>query len=72
MDFPLWSRAVTEWLSLFGIHLGAISFEEGSPIDRLIYIIMIGAGFMVLRRRGVRLAEIAGTISGWRFFSSTV
>ena len=53
------TRAVTEWLNFFGLNLGAIRLEEGSPVDRLIYIMLIAAGVMVLYRRRVRLATIA-------------
>jgi exopolysaccharide production protein ExoQ len=52
------SRAVSEWLSLGGLNFGAISFEEGSPIDRLVYLGLIVAGFYVLRQRQVRLGQL--------------
>ena len=51
------SRAVTEWLRLCGFSVGG-SLEEGSPIDRLFYIVLIVAGVMVLRRRNVRLGQL--------------
>jgi len=27
------SRAVSEWLNLFGLHVGGVTMEEGSPLD---------------------------------------
>src|SRR5262245_12136013 len=53
------SRPVTYWLNLWGIPVGgAVSLEEGSPIDRIFYIGMIASGIYVLNQRGVKLAEI--------------
>ena len=52
------SRAVSEWLNLFGFSFGAVSLEEGSPIDRLVYLGLIAAGFNILRQRQVRLGQL--------------
>jgi exopolysaccharide production protein ExoQ len=52
------SRAVSEWLSLGGLNFGAVNLEEGSPIDRLVYLGLIAAGFYVLRQREVRLGQL--------------
>ena len=52
------TRAVSEWLSLFGVHMGGISLEEGSPLDASVYYSLIGAGIYVLNRRRVRLSEV--------------
>ena len=52
------SRGTSEWLNTFGISAGAASLEEGSPLDRLVYIGLIASGFNILWRRRIRLAEI--------------
>jgi len=52
------TRQVSEWLSIFGFHVGAISLEEGSPFDACIYSFLIGAGMYVLYQRRIQLSEI--------------
>jgi len=52
------SRAVSEWLSLGGLNYGAATLEEGSPLDRLVYLGLIVAGFYVLHQRQVRLGQL--------------
>ncbi len=52
------SRQVSEWLNTFGLHAGAITLEEGSPLDRCIYFGLIAAGAYVLSKRHVQLSEI--------------
>src|SRR5438034_3145772 len=52
------SRQVSEWLNIFGLHVGAITLEEGSPLDRCIYFGLIAAGIYVLSKRRVQLLEI--------------
>src|SRR5436309_375201 len=52
------SRQVSEWLNTFGLHVGAITLEEGSPLDRCIYLGLIAAGIYVLSKRHVQLSEI--------------
>jgi O-antigen ligase len=52
------SRATSEWLNLFGFHVGAISLEEGSPLDACVYFALIAAGLYVLHQRQASLAEI--------------
>jgi exopolysaccharide production protein ExoQ len=52
------SRATSEWLGFFGVSIGGTSLEEGSPIDRLVYLGLICAAFYVLNKRHVRLAEV--------------
>ena len=52
------TRAVSEWLSLFGVSMGGISLEEGSPLDASVYYSLILAGIYVLNRRRVQLSEI--------------
>jgi O-antigen ligase len=52
------SRQVSEWLNLFGLHVGAITLEEGSPLDAGVYFALIGGGLYVLHRRQASLSEI--------------
>jgi|SRR5438477_1127224 len=52
------SRQVSEWLNIFGLHVGAITLEEGSPLDACIYFTLIAAGAHVLSKRHVQLSEI--------------
>ena len=52
------SRQVSEWLNTFGLHAGAITLEEGSPLDRCIYLGLIAAGTYVLSKRHVQVSEI--------------
>src|SRR6266496_620863 len=52
------SRQVSEWLNTFGLHAGAITLEEGSPLDRCIYVGLITAGTYVLSKRHVQVSEI--------------
>jgi len=59
------SRAVTEWLNIFGLPVsGGVSLEEGSRVDALFWSVMIIAGFCVLVRRQVRLSVIVSN-NGW-------
>jgi len=52
------SRQPSEWLDIFGLHLGAGSLEEGSPFDACVYFALIAAGVYVLGKRRVQLLEI--------------
>jgi len=52
------TRAVSEWLNLFGFHLGAVSLEEGSPLDACVYFVLIAGGLYVLHQRQTSLSEI--------------
>jgi exopolysaccharide production protein ExoQ len=58
------SRAVTQWLDIFGVHVGGASLEEGSPLDAFVYFALIAAGIYVLSRRRVSLAEFTRN-NGW-------
>ena len=59
------SRSVSEWLNIFGLPVsGAVSVEEGSPLDAWFYFGMIAAGSCVLIKRQVRLSEIISN-NGW-------
>jgi len=52
------SRYVSEWLGNFGISAGAISLEEGSPIDALVFFVLISSAAYVLSRRHVNLSVV--------------
>ena len=52
------SRFVSDWLSLFGLHVGAASLEEGSPVDASVYFVLMAAGLYVLHQRRVSLSKI--------------
>jgi exopolysaccharide production protein ExoQ len=54
------SRSVTQWLNIFGFNVGgAVSVEEGSPVDACFYFALFLAGFCVLLSRQVRFSEVA-------------
>ncbi|MEZ5329450.1 MAG: O-antigen ligase family protein [Verrucomicrobiales bacterium] len=52
------SRFVSEWLVALGFPVGSGSIEDGSPIDRLVYIAMIVGGVVILNRRQVNLNDL--------------
>jgi exopolysaccharide production protein ExoQ len=59
------SRSISAWLNIFGLPVsGAVSVEEGSPLDAWFYFAMIAVGSCVLIRRQVRLSEIVQN-NGW-------
>ncbi|HWD19964.1 MAG TPA: O-antigen ligase family protein [Verrucomicrobiae bacterium] len=54
------SRAVSQWLWACGIHgFGAVTVEEGSPIDALVVFILIVLGVRILVRRNISFWEFA-------------
>jgi exopolysaccharide production protein ExoQ len=52
------TRAISEWLNLFGLHMGAVTLEEGSPLDACVYFVLIAGGLYVLHQRQASLSEI--------------
>jgi O-antigen ligase len=59
------SRGLSGWLNiLFDWHVGAVSVEEGSPLDAWFYLAMATTGFCILCKRHVRLSEIFRN-NGW-------
>ncbi len=52
------SRFVSEWLSLFGLPFGSVNLEEGSPLDAVVFGLLIVSGLCVLSRRRVTLSEV--------------
>src|SRR5205814_3091144 len=59
------SRPLSAWLNIFGLPVsGAVSVEEGSPLDAWFFFVLIVAGVYVLKRRQVRLSEFVQN-NGW-------
>lgn len=47
------SRYFSQWLDMFGLHVGGISVEDGSPVDAAFQTVLILGGLIVLHRRRV-------------------
>lgn len=58
------SRTVAQWLELFGGGFGGGSVEEGTPLDAVCNLMLIAAGFFVLKRRSVQLGKVVRW-NGW-------
>src|SRR6266480_251178 len=59
------SRALSQWLNIFGLPVsGAVSVEEGSPVDAWFFFCLIAAGSCVLVKRQVRVSEVIQN-NGW-------
>ena len=59
------SRPVSAWLNIFGLSVsGAVSVEEGSPLDAWFFFCLIAAGSWVLVKRQVRVSEVIHN-NGW-------
>ena len=54
----------TEWLKIFGLPVGGISLEEGSPVDAAVYYSLIAAAVYVLHKRQASLAQFIRN-NGW-------
>jgi exopolysaccharide production protein ExoQ len=52
------TRAVSEWLNTFGLQAGAVTVEQGSPLDAGVCFVLIAAGLYVLHQRQASLLEI--------------
>lgn len=56
------SRSVSSWLTLTGYkpgyEPGNLSYLEGSPIDRAVYIVLISVGILILIRRRVEWRRV--------------
>jgi exopolysaccharide production protein ExoQ len=50
-------RFISEWMGILGLNFGSDSVEEGSPIDAIIFFILIGTGVHVLFKRRIHLSE---------------
>ncbi|MGH7978646.1 MAG: O-antigen ligase family protein, partial [Limisphaerales bacterium] len=51
------SRYFSQWLDMFGLHVGAISVEDGSPVDAAFNGALILGGLLVLHKRRVMVLE---------------
>ena len=51
------SREVSQWINLGSSGIGAL--EDGSPLDAVVFFLLIAAGFYVLNKRQVNLSEFA-------------
>jgi O-antigen ligase len=52
------SKFPSQWLEVLGIRLGGGVIEEGSPLDALFFGLLIGAGLLVLVKRGVSVPRL--------------
>ena len=51
------SRYFSQWLDMFGFHVGAITVEDGSPLDAAFNAALICGGIIVLHRRRVSVVR---------------
>ncbi|HEX3627581.1 MAG TPA: O-antigen ligase family protein [Verrucomicrobiae bacterium] len=51
------SRYFSQWINMFGFHAGAISVEDGSPVDAAFNAALIVGGLVVLQKRRVSIAR---------------
>ena len=51
------SRFFSQWLDIFGIHIGGISVEDGSPVDAAFNAALIFGGLVVLHKRRVSVLQ---------------
>jgi O-antigen ligase len=47
------TRFITGWLAIFGLNVGGVSVQEGSPVDAVFFFGVIAGGLYVLHRRQV-------------------
>ena len=61
------SRQPSEWLNTFGLHSGAVTLEEGSPLDACVYFTLIAAGASAFSAKTrSALGNYSPTINGSR------
>lgn len=53
----LGSRSVTEWIYL-GAPVSGGDIAEGSPLDRAVFFLLMGAGVLVLFKRGISWSQV--------------
>ncbi|MGH7978640.1 MAG: O-antigen ligase family protein [Limisphaerales bacterium] len=59
------SKTLCEWLSTFGVPIaGGISLQNGTPLDAFVYVVLIVAGFLVLKKRQISIQQIVQS-NGW-------
>lgn len=63
--FLLGSRYVSQWANL-GSPIEAVSYDEGSPLDRAIFMLLITSGIVILSRRKLNVRELIGS-NRWVF-----
>jgi O-antigen ligase len=51
------TRFFSQWLDIFGIHMGGSSVQDGSPGDAVVFLAIIVSGLVVLHRRQVNWVE---------------
>ncbi|HEY1788138.1 MAG TPA: O-antigen ligase family protein [Verrucomicrobiae bacterium] len=54
------SRFLSQWLTIFGLPVGGVTVEDGSPIDAAFFLAVIASGVLVLHQRRVTLAKFIG------------
>jgi exopolysaccharide production protein ExoQ len=65
----LGSRFVSEWLTASSGVISTQVYEEGSPLDRAIFLVLLGAGLIVLLKRKIKWGEIwRDNVWLWLFF----
>jgi len=62
----LGSRPVSTWFDFGGGMGSAQAYDEGNPLERMVYFILIAHGLVVLARRGVKLGEVIAA-NAWLF-----
>src|SRR5262245_16888701 len=57
--FLIASQPTSAWLGILGLHgFGAVTVEEGSTVDSIVYFILIALGAYILSKRQVNLAQV--------------
>src|SRR5215217_7001170 len=56
--FIMASRLPTAWLRIAGLSILGGSWEEGNPLDAVVFLLLTVAGMFVLYRRRASLSEI--------------
>lgn len=54
------SRFFSQWLDIFGFHIGGVSVEDGSPVDAAFNAALIFGGLAVLHKRRVSVLQFIG------------
>lgn len=66
------SRSVTEWTGILlglGPPMGGGDIEDGTPIDRAVLFILMGAGLSILLHRGISWSNVVrSNLALWMFF----
>src|SRR5687767_13462077 len=52
------SRSVSTWFDFGGAIDQATAYNEGNPIERFVYFVMIGTGLLILHKRQVPFARV--------------